>query len=57
MTEDEAREKWCPMMAASPFIDGEISTRCIASDCMLWMWVQHEDKRTEESRGYCGLRR
>jgi hypothetical protein len=51
MTEQEARDKWCPMARVSTYLDGNpaesaanrtdegipyAGSRCIASDCMMW---------------------
>lgn len=51
MTEDEARQKWCPMYrqrwrkefdhSALDNREGKAS-RCIASDCMMWQQVDFE---------------
>lgn len=46
LTEDEAKEKWCPMLRKL-VVNGDISiseyerrpdTNCIASDCMVWVF-------------------
>ena len=61
MTEDEAREKWCPYSYTSANRDkDEYFTRCIASDCMMWRWKdtvinnpQHPDEyRRIYEKGY-----
>ena len=36
MNEDEAKTKWCPMF-------GNDEARCIASECMWWVWDEYED--------------
>lgn len=53
LTEDEAREKWCPevrspegftsdmMVAANENMKGQKHT-CIASDCMMWRWFDNQ---------------
>ena len=65
MTEDEAKEKWCPMVRVTsianigvllpkgrkPTSDGSYEDYCVASDCMMWRWVEHSG----EMLGYCGL--
>ena len=58
MTEDEAKQKWCPFARVSSLVDGEthpaanrlqtldheVVSYCIASDCMAWRWVgSHHD--------------
>ena len=61
MTEEEARQKWCPM--AREYIVNNDPDRhtnmfddrneCLASECMAWRWtVKHQDIA---SHGYCGL--
>lgn len=37
-----AKEKWCPMTA------GAFSSKCFASDCMAWRWINQDS-------GFCGL--
>lgn len=87
MTEEEARNKWCPMarvqhvtfprpndegtgllcvgnrdiglLVTPNDFDAETDiTKCIASDCMAWRWIDptnpHLDDRAAEG-GYCGL--
>ena len=67
MTEQEAREKWCPMarvpIASEAYLNSttrEFNCFCIASDCAMWVW---EDKlffnpdtnKEEKDEGHCGL--
>lgn len=65
MTEDEAREKWCPMARVDPprmnlktiRISG---ARCIASACMMWRRDVGDDQSYPKDAkplryGYCGL--
>jgi hypothetical protein len=64
MTEEQARENWCPfahvMLTTSAFGGGvaanrygndmiPLKTRCIASRCMGWRWF------VKDKDGYCGL--
>jgi hypothetical protein len=67
LTEEDAREKWCPFARADAYPASESSvtvnregssfTRkaclCIASNCMAWRWA--EEKSVTDRRGYCGL--
>lgn len=42
VTEEEARKKWCPMVAAADVpadANGDLRPRCIASECMAWRVV------------------
>lgn len=68
MTEDEAKEKWCPMARIGYSPQGELfdnrqynfaTTQCIASTCMMWRYINPSYvKGTEEDKklsGYCGL--
>lgn len=65
MTEEEAKTKWCPMMAhhalecdetcrrkSEEYAPGIVAARCIASACMAWQW---RVSNYPESGGYCGL--
>ena len=60
MTEEEAKKKWCPMVRfhvvpeSSQTVysnrDGDnLSSRCIASDCMMWQCY------VGGKEGWCGL--
>ena len=54
MTEDEAKNKYCPLMP----LNKEIGNRCIASDCMMWVWDTHEyhqEKKVKGLTGHCGM--
>jgi len=66
MTEDEAKEKWCPMvrvansggsynrnsMANLHCVETK-DVRCIGAECM--MWRVHIAMDTYAPSGYCGL--
>ncbi len=59
LTEEQMREKWCPMLGGKDLISRHdknvpFTCRCIASDCAAWRWTTlvHSDG---ERRGYCGL--
>lgn len=56
ITTKEAKEKWCSYMKLYHFegghynqpIDTEnVSSKCIASNCMSWAWI-------DDDSGYCG---
>lgn len=64
MNIDAAREKECPLMAASSRVDldSERSRLCIADGCMMWRWTRYVEVSRSEYRwdgegedGYCGL--
>jgi len=66
MTEDEARQKWCPMHRVATGDDmrwtnrdtSDSQSRCIASDCMAWRVYRQEDQYAGDiipALGYCGL--
>jgi len=59
MTEDQARQKWCPFGDDRiGLIDSDPPSLCIASDCMAWRWydVPMDTKtRPEDLHGFCGL--
>ncbi len=73
MDEKTARTKWCPHMRVNGNNRNYSVTepesdrfRCIASDCMMWEWIDDETappdeewKRLEDEmrRGDCGLKR
>ena len=57
LTEEEAREKYCPFWAS-----GDWTINCEASKCMMWRWVKEAisdyipgEKDSPKPRGYCGL--
>jgi hypothetical protein len=62
LTEDEAREKWCPFARTSGGTEEDLAINreyggepdvgalCLASDCMAWRWMNEVT-----GRGYCGL--
>lgn len=60
MTEDEAKQKWCPMVSlenvttrfhekrdGQPGRSAVYAAHCIGSDCMMWRWdaITPEEKR------------
>ena len=63
VTEDEARQKWCPMVRVQVhsvkgsinrdfYDDPHLSTTCVASACMMW---REGPTMVKPVRGYCGL--
>lgn len=68
MTEDQAREKWCPMTRFNGGYTNHLKANnamCVASDCMAWRVgtvsvtensAMHSGKQTVQRKtGYCGL--
>jgi len=67
MTEDEARQKWCPhvrvMSDEGSMIIATVNRgsglqagiNCIASDCMMWRVAVKAGDGLKEDSGYCGL--
>lgn len=68
MTEEEAKQKWCPMVRipytmdpgafvhnrdADGYISASLAYKCIASDCMMWRW--EDEAIGMKKHGYCGL--
>ena len=75
-TEEQAKQCWCPERAKETAIltagdrnlgdeNYEAASRCIASECMLWLWAEdfvphksgltHRSKYVQSEKGYCGL--
>jgi hypothetical protein len=61
MTEEEAKQKWCPMFNGwvSASETGGTHYKCKGSDCMMWRWREnyHQFGPIEQHKpyGYCGL--
>ena len=60
MKEEEARQKWCPMVRAGPGCNRtgwESYDRCNASDCTMWVWEEPLKGYPQdiEKYGHCGL--
>ena len=62
MTEEEAKEKWCPLAQISYQIYSGIGRsehqRCCGSDCMMWRWKltrEEAENGYHPANGYCGL--
>jgi hypothetical protein len=70
VTEDEARNLWCPMARIAPvYLNnkepapnipaanrfGDEFAKCIASECMFWKFVHHPDGGNAEAYGTCGF--
>lgn len=70
MTEEEARQKWCPMVRVRDYGEDEPATNrdnsgrhkqkihtCLASDCMMWVWTAYQlkDEVYVGVKGRCGL--
>jgi len=62
-TEDEARERACPMRLSHPGVSA-LSQKCLASACMAWRWAGapamstvHEDGSVtpDAPPGFCGM--
>ena len=72
MTENEAKQHWCPMVRCSNTGDGADNRaidkgkvygtntpwdHCIASDCMMWRWVRVTDTTMFEADGNTPIQR
>jgi hypothetical protein len=69
MTEEEARQKWCPHVRVASADDATVNRGgagpheaicCIASACMAWRWDVHSSAVTlvttvSDKHGHCGL--
>lgn len=65
MTEQEAKQKWCPMLRENrpAMFAGEHWYACITDKCMMWRWekeLDYDDRgyptgRSDTDEGYCGL--
>lgn len=64
MTEEQARQKWCPMFRLAGDDDSTaynvtggngdyVFAHCIGSRCMMWRFLPGNDKLADQ--GYCGL--
>ena len=59
MTEDQARDKWCPFVRTDSIPVHRLrwagEMRCVGSECMAWRteWRGLGGEETED--GYCGL--
>lgn len=51
-TEDEARKKTCQESIGT---DLPQPYKCMASDCMAWLWAS--TRADNQGRGFCGLAR
>lgn len=53
-TEEEAKNKWCPMaQIAAGAESAKNANLCDASGCMMWRW--EDAPMTSKPTGYCGL--
>ena len=58
MTEEEAKDRWCPQRMAN----GQMMV-CAGSECMAWRWAEEPDIRGANGdyhvhsagNGFCGL--
>ena len=65
MTEEEAKQKWCPFARdaesnAAGYTTTNTTAKCIGSACMAWRWEEetYDEKptgRLSRIHGFCGL--
>ena len=55
MTEEEAKDKWCPMSFNTP--DQKDLLPCCASQCACWVWDTRDAVSGKPDKGGCGLKR
>jgi hypothetical protein len=60
MTENEAREKWCPIKWRDILTDGCRTMQgsdagCSGGSCMMWRWLPDKYGNKTKTSGYCGL--
>lgn len=55
VTEEEAKEKWCPYATGCKDINPQLTRKCIGSECMWWRWyITVSNISIPPKHGYCG---